>query len=285
MSHHVRNAVNSARGKAPKWIDNFARIGIIAKGVVYVLVGVLAAMSVFGKWGEVGDQGNAFKWVLGQPFGQILLGLVVIGLLCYVGWRMLMAFKDPDGLGTDAKAMVKRVGYFFSGLTYLFFAFSAIRMLLPELTGGSSNGNGGEEGRQMLLSKALDQPFGQVLVGILAAIIIAKGVYELYRAYKSKFESGVNERYMTHREHEIYKRTGRLGYAARGIVFGIVGYFLVRVALESDANNAGGTGEALNFLEQSGGPYLMAAVALGFACYGVFMFVRSKYRYIPPVHI
>jgi hypothetical protein len=284
MNHHVRNAINSTRDKAPKWLDRFARFGIIAKGVVYVLVGVLAAMSVFGQWGAVGDQGNAFEWVLDQPFGQILLGLVIIGLLCYVGWRMFMAFKDPDGEGSDAKAMIKRVGYFFSGLTYLFFAFLATRLLLPELTGGSS-GNGGEEGRQLLLAKALDQPFGQLLIGLLAAIILAKGVYELYRAFKSKFETGVNERFMTQREHEIYKKTGRMGYAARGVIFGVVGYFLVKVALDADADAAGGTGEALNFLEQSGGPYLMALVALGFACYGVFMFVRSKYRYIPPLTV
>ena len=78
-------------------------------------------------------------------------------------------------------------------------------------------------------------------------------------------------------------RTGRLGYTARGIVLGIIGYFLLQAALQSDASEAQGTEGALNFLSTTGGPYLMAAVAIGLACYGIFMFVKSKYRYMPNV--
>lgn len=283
MSNHIRSAANSARSHAPEWIDTYARVGIASKGVVYILVGVLAAMAAFGKGGNVGGgQQGAFSWILEQPFGQILLGLVIIGLLGYVGWRMIMAFKDPDGYGTDAKAMFKRAGFFFSGLTYLFFAFSAARMLYPALSSGSGGSGGGQE---TLIAKVLDQPFGQILVGIFAAIVIGKGIFQFYRGIQGKFKGHVNERTMSSEERAVYTRSGRVGYIARGIVFGIVGYFLVQAAMQSDASEAGGTGEALSFLSGTGGPILLAAVALGLAAYGIFMFLKSKYRYIPTIRV
>lgn len=278
--NHVRSAAHSARNHAPEWIEKFARFGIAAKGAVYILIGVLAAMAAFGEGGSTGGRKNAFEWVLQQPFGQILLGLVIIGLLGYVTWRMIMAFMDPDGNGTDAKGMAKRAGFFISGLTYLFFAFSAARMLFSQLGSGGSGG-----GRETLIAKALQQPFGQILVGIFAAIVIGKGLYQLYRGFTGKFKEHVNERTMSHQEHEVYTRSGRVGYIARGIVFAILGYFLVQAALQSDASEAGGTGQALSFLSSTGGPYIMGAVAIGLAAYGVFMFVKSKYRYIPNVHV
>jgi succinate dehydrogenase/fumarate reductase cytochrome b subunit len=280
MNNHVRSAAYSARNHAPEWIEKFARFGIAAKGAVYVLIGVLAAMAAFGQGGSTGGQENAFQWVVQQPFGQILLGIVIIGLLGYVVWRMIMAFKDPDGYGSDAKGLAKRAGFFFSGLVYLFFAFSAARMLFSEL--GSSGSGGGQE---TLIAKALQQPFGQILVGIFAVIVICKGLYQLYRGVAGKFKGQVNERTMSREEHAVYTRSGRVGYIARGIVFAILGYFLVQAALQSDASEAGGTGEALNFLSSTGGPYIMGAVAIGLAAYGVFMFVKSKYRYIPNVHV
>lgn len=284
MNQHLRSAAHSARAHAPKWIDTYARIGIAAKGIVYILVGVLAAMAAFGQGGSAsGGQQGAFRWVLEQPFGKILLGLVVIGLLGYVAWRFIMAFMDPDGYGSDAKAMFKRAGFFFSGLTYLFFAFSAARLLLPDGGGGAGGSGGG--GRDMLISKVLDQPFGQILIGIFAAIVIGKGVYQFYKGFLGKFTSHVNEQSMSHKEHEVYTRTGRIGFVARGIVFGILGYFMVKVALESDASEAGGTGEALGFLSGTGGPYILAVVALGLAAYGIFMFVMSKYRHIPNIRV
>lgn len=281
MNNHVRSAAYSARSHAPEWIEKYARFGIAAKGAVYVLIGVLAAMAVFGQGGSTGGKENAFQFLLQQPFGQILLGLVILGLLGYVTWRFIQAFKDPDGNGSDTEGLAKRTGYFFSGLVYLFFAFSAARMLLPSL--GSGSGSGG--GRQMLIAKALEQPFGQVLVGIFAAIVIGKGIYQLYRGISGKFKNTINEQSMSHEEHEVFMRAGRVGYIARGIVFSIIGYFLVKAALQSDSSEAGGTDQVFSFLSSTGGPYLLAAIAIGLACYGVFMFVKSKYRYIPRVHV
>lgn len=273
-----------AEHKAGKWIGKYARIGIAAKGVVYILVGVLAAMTVFGSGsnGKNGGKQGALQTVLDQPFGQFLLGAVVIGLLGYVTWRMIQAFVDPDDKGTDARGIIKRSGLFISGLVYLFFAFSGIRLLFPGLGSGGGNGDSGG-GRQLLVAKLLEQPFGQWLVGIGAALVIGKGIYQLYKSYSGKFKSSIKEDEMSEKEKATFMRAGRLGYFSRGVVLGILGYFLIQAALQADPDKAEGTEGALDFLSASGGPYLMMAVAIGLACYGVFMFVKSKYRYMPNI--
>ena len=133
------------------------------------------------------------------------------------------------------------------------------------------------------MAKVLEQPFGQWLVGIAAALIIGKGIYQLYKAASGKFKNTIKEEEMSKKERATFMRAGRVGYAARGIVLGILGYFLIQAALQSDASEAQGTEGAFNFLSTTGGPYLMAVVAIGLACYGVFMFFKSKYRYMPNV--
>jgi hypothetical protein len=272
--------------KAGEWVGTYARIGIAAKGVVYVLVGVLAAMTVFssGSSGSNGGKQGALQAVLEQPYGKFLLAVVIIGLLGYVVWRMIQAFSDPDGNGSDTKGITKRTGFFISGLIYLFFAFSGVRLLFPGISGGSSGSSGGSGGgRQLLVAKVLEQPFGQWLVGIGAALVIGKGIFQMYKAISGKFKSSIKENKMSQKERSTFMRAGRIGYLARGIVLGILGYFLVRAALQSDASEAEGTQGALDFLSFTGGPYLMAAVAIGLACYGVFMFVKAKYRYMPNI--
>ena len=268
-----------AKKNAANWIENYARIGIAAKGVVYILIGVLAAMAVFSTSGGNNGKNGAFRTLLEQPFGQVLLGLVIIGLLGYVGWRMIQAFMDPERNGGDTEGITKRTGFFISGLVYLFIAFSGLRLLLPSLSNGSSSSGG----RQLLVAKMLQQPYGQWFIGIAAAIIIGKGIYQLYKAYTGKFKNKIKKHEMSKEEKSTFMRAGRLGYTARGIVLGIIGYFLLQAALQSDASEAQGTEGALNFLGTTGGPYLMAAVAIGLACYGVFMFVKAKYRYMPRV--
>lgn len=277
MDTHI--STHQAKHKVGDWVETYARVGIAAKGAVYILVGVLAALAVFGEGGQTGGKKDAFQFLLQQSYGQILLGIVILGLIGYVSWRFIQAIMNPEN-----KKTYQRVGYAASGLVYAFLAFSGLRMLIPSLSGGSgSGGSGGGQGRELLVAKALQQPFGQVIVGIFAAIIIGKGVYQIYRAISGKFKGTIKEGEMSTEERHVFMRAGRVGYAARGVVFGIIGYFLVRAALQSDPSEAGGTDQVFSFLSSNGGPYILAVIAIGLACYGVFMFVKSRYRYIPNV--
>lgn len=284
LSSQAREEVKKHAGD---WVETYARIGIAAKGLVYILVGTLAAMTIFtnGNSGKNEGRQGALQLIIEQPFGKVLLGAIVLALLGYVSWRMIQTFTDPDGKGNDTEGIMKRAGFFISGLVYLFFAFSGIRMLFPGSAGdGGSNGEGG--GRQLLVSKALEQPFGQWMVAIGAAFVIGKGVFQFYKAYSGKFKKSIEANKMSEKQRITFMQAGRIGYTARGIVMGIIGYFLIRAAINANPTEAQGTDAALSFLSNTSsgsGPYLMAAVALGLVCYGAFMFVKARYRHIPTI--
>ncbi|SDJ78604.1 protein of unknown function [Catalinimonas alkaloidigena] len=259
-----------------QWIENYARFGVAAKGVVYCLVGILAAMAATGNGGQTTGKSGVFKTILAQPFGQILLGLVAFGLLGYVTWRFIQAIKDPNNKGNDAKGIATRLGYAFSGVVYLALAISAISLLFGQ-SGGSGGSGGSGDSRELLVSKLLEQPFGQWLVGLVAVGTVAKGIYQIYRALSGNYMKNVKSMNLEHKVREFIKHAGQVGYIARGVVLGIVGYFFFRAAVEANPNQAGGTSEAFSFLQNTSGPWLLAAVALGLTGYGIFMFVKAKY--------
>jgi hypothetical protein len=275
LSEDARLHAKDAARRARPWMERLARLGYATEGAVYALIGLLAAGAAVGTGGHATGQRGAFEIVAGSPFGSVLLGLIAVGFLGYALWRSVQAIADPDEEGTDVKALGKRVGYGVSALVYAGLAFSAAGLIL----GTASDGSGSPDDWTALL---LSWPLGRVLVVGVGAAVLGVGLHELYQAYKAEFleylklgEMGANARKWT-------ERWGRLGVAARGIVFGVVGTFLIRAALEYDAQEARGLGGALQTLAQEPlGPWLLAAVALGLVAYGLFMLSVARYRHIP----
>lgn len=268
FSSHVPSA-------PPQWVENFAKVGLTAKGIVYCLVGILAFMAAFelgGKSTQGTDRSSVFQFILEQPFGKILLGIVALGLLCYVIWRFIQAIQDTDREGSDAKGIFKRLRYAFSGLVYGALAFMAAKMAL------GNGGGGGGDSRQTLASKLLEQPFGQWLVGIVAVGTIIAGLYQIYYGYSEKYKKQIRSTGLKSDIEDKMIRAGMAGFIARGIVWLVIGYMFLQAALHSNSQEAGGSSKAFAFLEEASyGSYLLGAVALGLICYGVFMFMRAKY--------
>ncbi|UFH57797.1 DUF1206 domain-containing protein [Spirosoma sp. KNUC1025] len=263
----------------PQWVKRFAQLGLAAKGVVYCLVGILAFMAAFEIGGSsernLNKQG-VFRFILAQPFGQILLALVAAGLVCYALWRLTQAFLDNEHKGTDAKGIGRRLVYGFSGLVYGFLAYGSFRMIL-----GSQGNQGRENSRQTLVRELLQKPFGQWLVGLIGLCIIGIGLYQIYRALLGKYLKNVQTSSIKTELKKMIIRSGKIGYIARGIVWGLIGYLFIKAALEANASKAGGSSSAFVFLEKASyGSYLLGAVALGLFCYGLFMFVRARYEVI-----
>jgi len=254
-----------------------ARIGLSAKGVVYCLSGLIAVMAAINFGGSsVKDagKGGVFGFIEEQPFGKWLLLIVALGLICYTGWRWLQAFKDTDHKGSDKKGLSKRFTYFFSGLVYASLAVYALRIVL-----GESSSSGGDK-QQGWTATLLNQPFGQWLVGIVAVIMVVTGFYQLYRAMSGKYKKYVREA-LHHDTAGWVSKVGIAGYTARGIVWLILGWMFIKAAFYANAKEAGGSDEALGWLQDSSyGSVLLAAVAIGLICYGVFMFLRAKYQKI-----
>ena len=265
----------STSGKiSSKVVESFARIGISAKGVVYVLTGVLAFMAAF----EIGNkddasQGGVFDAIMHQVFGKILLGILAAGLICYCAWRFLATFKDTENKGSDKKGYLARARYFISGLAYAGLAFSAIRFIFTPVKKGSGNS------QKKVAAEILSEPTGQWLLGIAGIVIIIIGLYQIYLSVSGKFKKHVEEGKSSPDGKTMIYRAGWIGYVSRGLVWMIIGWLFIKAAWMSDSNQAGGTNEAFKWIETSSyGSYLLGAIALGLICYGFYMFVRAKYQ-------
>lgn len=261
---------------AHPWFERLARLGCVARGVVYFVVGLLAFQAAFGSGGKTTDSRGALATIVTQPFGKFLLGIITLGIIGYVLWRIVQAVLDPESPRTEnsPKRLVQRIGYAVSALAYTGLALTAIKLIA-----GSSGGSG--NATQDWTAKFLQQPFGQWLVGLAGAVTIGVGLSHLYQAYKAKFRREFKLQEMSHTEQTWATRLGRFGIAARGIVFAIIGLFLVQAARRSDANEAKGLGGALAALaQQPFGPWILGLVALGLIAYGVYSVIEARYRRI-----
>lgn len=215
------------------WFEKFARFGLVSKGVVYCLMGLLSVLAAFGLSKENGDKGGAFKAIYDQPFGQVILVIIALGLFGYVMLRFFQAFMDIDNKGTDMKGVLDRIGYTLSAFLYMGIGAYALKLAL----GGA--GDGGSDSRQFVVSKVLEYPGGQYAVAIAALIGIGMGLYQVFRGVTGKFMKRVN--LIRSQMKDTFKAAGTMGYIARGIVLVIIGYFLLHAALKSKPEKAQGT--------------------------------------------
>jgi hypothetical protein len=262
----------SARG----WIIPIARFGYAAKGVVYLVIGGLAALAAFTGGGRKTDSRGAFEEILSQSYGKLLLGIIAFGMAAYAIWRIVQAVKDTENKGSGAKGIARRIGYTATGVIHFGLAYSAVKLILG--SGGQSRGDGASKEWTATL---LAQPFGQWIVGAVGLGFIAFAVSQFYKAYTAKFREKLQTNEMDEKTQAFATRSGQAGLSARGVVFGIIGAFLILAALHSNAGEARGLSGALLALEQqSYGQWVLGVVALGLVAYGFFMFVQARYRRI-----
>jgi len=255
------------------WMDTFARVGYVAKGVVYAVVGVLAVRVAFGAGGATTGSRGAIREIASGPFGQILLGLTALGLACYAVWRLILATLDPKDKGTDAEGATKRVGYVASGLVNLVLALYAAQIII-------GSGGGGGSSKQELTAQLMSQPFGLWIVGFIGAAVIGVGLYHFYRAVNASFMKHYKAGEMDRQTRKWAKRIGQWGLSARGVVFTIIGIFLMQAAMQADPSETRGLGGALETLaRQSYGPWLLGVVAAGLVAYAVYCFSYARYRH------
>lgn len=265
----------SERVARSPWIERLARFGYASKGVVYIVAGGLAVLAALGSGGEVTDARGAMRSIARQPFGGVLLGVVAFGLVAYVLWRWVQAITDADGKGNDLKGVALRAGYFGSGVVYAGLSVSAARILLGAYDDGEPSA------AQSWTARVMALPFGAWLVSLAGLAVIGFGVYQLYKAYSAKFRKRLKLSGMSERARRWATLSGRVGYAARGVIFIVVGFLLMRAARTYNPAHARGLDGALQLLARTPfGRYLLFAVAAGLAAYGVYTLVEARYRRI-----
>ncbi|PZD75230.1 hypothetical protein C1752_00558 [Acaryochloris thomasi RCC1774] len=262
------------------WIERLARLGYAAKGIVYITIGALSTLAALNMGGGTTGSSGALETIAQQPFGQILLGVVAVGLAGYALWRFVQAGLDPEHRdSTGAKGIFRRLGYAVNGVAYAGVTLTAVQLLL-----GNNQSSDSGSSAQTWVAKLMSQPFGEWLVGTGGAFMIGLGVYFFYRAFTVKFREKLKLREMSQTEKLWATRVGVLGISARGIVFIVIGGFLIQAARRADPSEVRSSEGALEVLQQSQpfGSLLFLFVAAGLIAYGVHMLVQARYRRIEP---
>jgi hypothetical protein len=219
--------------------ETLARAGYGARGVVYLLLGAFALTSAFWSDGATEDTSGALAGLLDLPFGRLLLGLVAIGLMGYVLWKLAQGFLNADNVDDDAKGVLTRAVQLVSAAVNLFLMLTAARLAIA----GSGHSSG--DGEQRASAWLLQQPFGPYLLGLAAVAVVGAGLVQIWYGASG----GYRKRLSLPGKHKGWMdQVCRIGLIARGIVLAIVGGFLVHAAVTMSPERAGGTAEALDYV-------------------------------------
>jgi hypothetical protein len=260
-------------GEVAPWVERLARVGYAAKAVLYITVGVLAAQAAVGRGGRTTDTDGALRTMYGLTLGRIILLVIAAGLVGYALWRLVEAIVDAEGRGDGLKGVALRAGSAGRGLFHAGLGLAALRLALGDLSPSAAGHP------RYWTARAFAVPGGELLVWLVAGGIAGYGGYQLYRAYAPKLGRQLRLGTIPEGTRGIVVAVSRFGIAARGVVFCLIGFILVRAAARHDAGQAGGVRESLGMLAGIGRwPY--AAVALGLVAYGVYQLVNARYRRI-----
>jgi hypothetical protein len=268
IRHAQAKGDDIARSRAFEWL---ARAGILARGVIYAIIGVLAIKLALGDGGETTNQNGALHTIAEQPFGKALLILMAIGLAGYASWRLVRAAigHGAEGDRDDTKERLSGVA---SGIAYGLLCVTAVQILL-------GSGGGGGQGQDKATGGVLDWPGGQVLVIIAGLILVGVAVDQGLKGFKKKFLEKSHTERMSEKTKKVFTAFGVFGHLARMVIFALMGYFLIKAAIDYDPDEAVGIDGALAKLGQSSfGPIVLGAVAVGLIGFAVYSMMDARYR-------
>jgi hypothetical protein len=253
------------------WVVGVGRIGWLAKGIVYALTGVLALTVVADPFdvseGEANQTGAIAK-IAQQPFGELLLWAMALGLFIYAAWRIVTVALPAD---TDGHALLKRVAYVVSAIVYIALALTAISL-------ARNPGSSGAEGEDSRIGKftadVMGWTGGRWLVAAIGLTVIGVGVYFFVKAVTGKFQKELENRSVGPLSWSAIRKMGVVGWIGRAVMMGLIGVFLVRAAIQFDPNEARGLDDSLRRIaDNSFGVLLVFVVGIGLIVYGAFCIV------------
>jgi hypothetical protein len=250
------------------WFEHLVRGGLVAYGVVHLLIGWLGLQLAFGDYAGAPDPQGALRTLAQQPGGEGLLWVTGIGLFVLALWQVteaLWGHTREDG----AKRHLERVGSAGRAVIYALLGFSALKTA----TGSSSSSN-----EDSMTRKLLDLPAGQLIeVGVGVGIIVM-AVVHFRHGFIASFDKDLDIRAFSGSSGTAVKRLGQVGYVAKGVAFTVLGGLFIWAGATYDASKAGGLDTALRtLLEAPVGPWLLAVVAAGIICFGLYCFAWARY--------
>lgn len=275
--HQHPDSTHGLRAASPALVM-LGRAGYAAKGIVYVVIGALAAGAALGAGGGATDSRGALSVIRDGPMGTIALVAIGIGLLGYMAWRLVAAVTDAEGKGDEPTKLAVRAAQAARGVAYGALGVQALRQV-----GGESPGVQGEAARDWT-ARLLDMPFGRALVVVVGLGVLGYAAYQVYRAFSDKAKKHLDLYEAGPTQATWIVRLGRFGIAARAIVFAVIGVFLLRAGMQADSGEAGGIAQSLQALGGADyGRLVLGAVAFGLIAYGIYQLATARYRHMRAV--
>jgi hypothetical protein len=269
-----QEAKRAARSEGAQWL---ARAGLVAKGVSFGIVAVLAARVALEDHGKLQDRPGALQEIAENGWGRFLLGALAVGLGGYALWRFAEAALGRTLETGEEQNALKRIGLVARGLLYSWLCILCASLVFnadEPVTGG---GQRHEEDRATRI--VLEQPLGRYLVIAIGLGIVGAGLFNLYRALTGNFRDELKEEQMGGQERRWYSALGVVGHLARAVIFTLAGIFLVRAAWQYDPKEAIGLDGALRKLANADyGQVVLACTAAGLMAYALFCLVQARYR-------
>jgi hypothetical protein len=268
-----RQVDNAARDAAP-WVERLARAGYFSRGVVYVLIALLAGRAALEHRHPEGARGAMLE-IIRHPFGWVVLPLLAVGLLGFALWSAVQATVDPERKGNSAKGLAHRAKYLLTAVVYTGLAASAGRLAAYGLADRDSASAGRFTGPVM------EHPLGRWVVAAAGVALLAYGAWQMYRSVAKHPEKRLDLSSLRPDVRQALTVAGRVGMAARAVVFGVVGVYLVLAALHQRPGEARSpTGALESVRQQPQGQWLLVVVAVGLAAFGLFEMAKARYRVI-----
>lgn len=267
----VQQKANAGRG----WYAVVARVGLVARGLSYGLVGVLAVKLAIGDGGTATSQQGALQSLVRRPFGKYLLIGLAVGFAAYALWRFIQAYAErADGADATLKGWGKRLAYLGRGLAYATLTFTALRIV----SGSGGNQSQNQQAHQSTAAM-LGWPGGRYLVGALGVVLLGLALGNVYEGLARTFEDEWRVNSMGPTVRRWGARAGVVGHVARGVGSALIGVFVIKAAYDYKPSDAIGLDGALQKLAAASyGPWLLGLTAAGLIAYGVFCLVDARLR-------
>jgi len=278
----IEVGIMSASGKAKgagrqaadsSWLGWAARLGFVARGLIYVLIGLIALQIALGRGGQA-DQGGALGQIASRSYGAALLWLLVVGFAGLALWRFSEAAFGA--VGPDGSKASERIKSLVRGVVYSFLLFTVLRFVLGSASSSSADSNRQSEN---VTARVMEYTGGRVLVGVVGAVVVAVGAVLARESWRREFLKRMNLAGTGAGTHSLVERLGVVGGVARGAVFVLVGVFLVIAAARYEPSRAEGLDGTLRAFAQTPlGPILLILVAVGLVAFGIFSMCEARWR-------
>jgi hypothetical protein len=263
----AKRAANKAKNSdAVEWL---ARLGLVSRGAIWLTVGLLAAQVALGDK-QRADKNGALAAIKDKPFGELLLVILAVGFFGYAAWRLLegaVGHRDEDD---DRKRWAKRIASLFRGGIYLFLGASTTKFVFS---------SGGNDKTKPLTARVMAATGGRTLVLLIGAGLVIGGLAMAFRGVRQKFEDLVHMEKMPGPVQSMTRVVGTVGLVSRGIVFALVGWFLIDAAIRFEPDKAKGLDASLKTVaHQPFGRVALFAGAVGLLAFALWSWIEARYR-------